>query len=351
MGRLVAKHRRLLIAVCHRLLHDRETAEDVAQEASIQAFLNLDRLRQPERFGSWLVGIGLNISRQWIRDRRAPTVWSWESLLGGRAEEPADPAAPLDDRLELQELNDRVRRAVTELPDRQREAVLAYYLAGLTEREVAEFLGVRVGAVKGRLHRARGALRVKLSGVWEEGTMGAPPGEATIEMRVADVLHRPADGERLERFVVVLEEARGGRRLPIWIGPSEGRAIALLLEKTELPRPGAYHLAARAIEAVGGRLGEVRIVRLAEGTFYAEAAMEGPTGSAAIDARPSDCIALALITDAPIKVAERVLLAQEQERPRRFEEERKDYPDRAADIASTTISEWEASLRQLQQGC
>src|SRR5947209_12552210 len=76
---LLVRHRPVLLAVCRRALGDPALAEDAAQEASLQALLNLDRLRQYERFGSWLAGIGLNVCRMWLR-RRARECWSWDAL-------------------------------------------------------------------------------------------------------------------------------------------------------------------------------------------------------------------------------------------------------------------------------
>lgn len=61
---LIVRHRPLVIALCRRALGDRDQAEDVAQEAILQALLDLDRLRRPDRFGAWLAGIGLNIARR-----------------------------------------------------------------------------------------------------------------------------------------------------------------------------------------------------------------------------------------------------------------------------------------------
>ena len=80
---LFERHRPTLLALCRRMCGDRIQAEDAAQEAAIQALLSIDRLRRPERFGSWLAGIGLNICRLWLR-RRSGDEWSLDALYGGR---------------------------------------------------------------------------------------------------------------------------------------------------------------------------------------------------------------------------------------------------------------------------
>src|SRR6185369_6605087 len=92
-GELVARHQRMLLSLCTRSLGDPGAAEDAAQEAVLQALLGLDRLRKPEQFGTWLVGIGLNVCRRILRSR-VGDAWSWESLLGGQAvREPLDSLA------------------------------------------------------------------------------------------------------------------------------------------------------------------------------------------------------------------------------------------------------------------
>jgi bifunctional DNase/RNase len=90
--------------------------------------------------------------------------------------------------------------------------------------------------------------------------------------------------------------------LLIWIGPFEGTALAMSLQGAELPRPGSFQFTAALLAAAGGALQEVRVTRLVEGTFYAEAVVDGAAGRGGVDARPSDALTLALLTGAPIRV-------------------------------------------------
>jgi bifunctional DNase/RNase len=181
-----------------------------------------------------------------------------------------------------------VRTAIAALPKGQREAVALYYLAGLSQNEAAEHLGIPPGAVKTRLHKARASLRASLRPLTREPMM--------IQMQVTDV--RRAG----EKHILML--AGDDRELKIWVGAPEATAIALLLEDVEMPRPMTHHLTAALLQAGGTSVREVRVSRLAEHTFYGEVVLADGT---AVDARPSDAIALALVARAPLLVDPAVL--------------------------------------------
>lgn len=348
-GRLIDRHWPLLLAMCRRVLGSGWEAEDAAQEAALLAMLNLDRLRRPERFGQWLAGIGVNVSRRWLREGRADS-WSWESIHGGRFTPGRGVPGPApEEAAEVSELAERVRRAVNDLPAGQRQAAALFYLDGLTQDEVAAALEIRVGAVKGRLHKARWRLRERLRSVWREEEVQMEM--EWIGMAASDVRRSPAQGETRERYVVLLEATEGDRGLPIWIGQHEGTAIAMLLERAEMPRPMTFRFLSSMLEAAGSRLAEVRISRLSGGTFYAEAVVEGSKGRAVVDARPSDAIALSLLSGAPIWVNQEVLREVEGEGTGslgRYESERDRYVDGAGEIVSEARREWEIQLEQLR---
>src|SRR5699024_5063980 len=99
--------------------------------------------------------------------------------------------------------------------------------------------------------------------------------------------------------------------LPIWMGQFEATALAMQLEGVQTPRPLTYAFALDLFQATGARLRAVRVNRLVEDVFYAQAIIDGPEGAPAqtIDARPSDALNLALVAGAPIQVDESVLHA------------------------------------------
>lgn len=110
-------------------------------------------------------------------------------------------------------------------------------------------------------------------------------------------------------YAILLKEINGSRRLPIIIGAFEAQAIALEIEGIKPPRPLTHDLLKNVIDNVGAAIVEVLIDELRENTFYAKIILEISTLTNEIDARPSDAIALAVRTQAPIYVAETVMEA------------------------------------------
>ena len=124
-----------------------------------------------------------------------------------------------------------------------------------------------------------------------------------IEMTVEDVLAQHEEDGVGDARVILLRERGGERLLPIWVGSPEGNALALHLG-SELPlRPLTIDLAARLLEAAGGRVERVTIARLHENVFYATIAV----GGREVDARPSDALNLAVRVGAPVLVDPEVL--------------------------------------------
>lgn len=115
--------------------------------------------------------------------------------------------------------------------------------------------------------------------------------------------------------IVVLHDRIGNRVLPIWIGDVEARAIAVALVKITVPRPLTHTLLLRTIEAMGGRLSRIVINRIFNNTYFALLYIQIADTTLAIDARPSDSIALAISARVPIFVAKVVMDTASQPNP------------------------------------
>ncbi len=109
--------------------------------------------------------------------------------------------------------------------------------------------------------------------------------------------------------VLVLRESAGGRELSIWIGEAEARSIAMEIHGVRSPRPNSHDLARSLVIAGGGRVDYVVVHDLRDGIFLAQVVVATEAGQRRVDARPSDAIALALRSRAPIRIVPSVFVA------------------------------------------
>ena len=109
------------------------------------------------------------------------------------------------------------------------------------------------------------------------------------------------------RHVVILKDTEGDRYLPIWIGPWEASAIAMKLQGVAADRPLTHDLFVAALERLAVRIDRVVISELADETYHARLVLARDGEEVELDARPSDCVALAVRTSVRILVAEEVL--------------------------------------------
>src|SRR3954453_11751167 len=209
-------HARLLRAGTS-VLSDRDACADAAQDAALVAWLQLDRLRDPERFGAWLAGIGRVLSLRALRERRP------ELTRDGALPEPAaDKRDEPVERVLARERAHELASAIASLPPGQRDAIVLFPLGDLPQAAVADRLGTGPSAVSTRLHKARAALRAVLT-----------PKEPLVHATIRDIRRTPAN-----RYVIIL--AAGDDELPIWIGKPEAEALVAGVRDVELPRPNAH---------------------------------------------------------------------------------------------------------------
>jgi bifunctional DNase/RNase len=127
-----------------------------------------------------------------------------------------------------------------------------------------------------------------------------------VEMRIANVVGL-ATAEDQRFCYVVLEEVSGNQQLAIAIGHAEAFSLAARLGGIAWRRPMTYQFVAALVQALGGRVRQVRIDRVVEETYIGTVEVEGPPGARSVDARPSDALNLAALVQAPIFVAPEVL--------------------------------------------
>src|SRR4051794_36533212 len=124
-----------------------------------------------------------------------------------------------------------------------------------------------------------------------------------IEMTIKGLMVDPVTNTP----IVILRDKDGQKVLPIWVGIFEANAIALQIENIATPRPMTHDLLRNVIHDLRASVQKIVVCDLQENTFYALIYLTSNGETVAIDARPSDAIALALRTRAPIFVEERVI--------------------------------------------
>ncbi len=107
--------------------------------------------------------------------------------------------------------------------------------------------------------------------------------------------------------IVILKDKEGERVLPIWVGVFEANAIALQIENISTPRPMTHDLIRNILSEIEADVQRIVVCELRENTFYAMIYLDREGETMAIDARPSDAIALALRTKSPIFVEDDVV--------------------------------------------
>ena len=308
---LIVRHQPIALALAIRIVGGRERAQELTQEAILHAYLSLDSIRKPNSFRAWLCSIVVNLCKSYLRRPRVETL-SFEMLSGGRSFDslPFSDSAPQPHvAAEARETHRLILAAVAQLSPANQDAVLLYYFEQLSVREIASLLQISVPAVKGRLHKSRRKLRDQLRPNFHELQPRPAAAEQTrskqmIPVTVLDIVI--PDPEKDPRILVLMDEGKR-RLLALWIGPYEAGEITLYLQGKKPVRPMTYNLMAGLLDKASVRVESVAVSALENETFYATVHAQNGDGSFAIDARPSDAIALALHTQSPIFAAAEVM--------------------------------------------
>jgi len=159
---LVERSHETVFRLAAALLGDRDEAADVTQETYVRAWERLGELRDPAAVTGWLCRIARNVARDrrgsWWARIRAPL----DAATERRAAASEPPAPTPHDALEAREAAGAVQRALRLLPEKHRAVLVLREVEGMSYDEIALALGVPVGTVESRLHRARAGLARRL---------------------------------------------------------------------------------------------------------------------------------------------------------------------------------------------
>jgi RNA polymerase sigma-70 factor (ECF subfamily) len=166
---IVMRYQKKIMKLGFRMLNQRQEAEDVAQETFLKVFNNLQRYDVKQKFSTWIYRIATNLCIDRLRRRKeqisldgshSPQTGEYDNqeLQAKITNKWQNP----ENQLILAELQDHVQKAVQELPDKYRLAIVLRYMQELSLQEISDILEIPVATVKTRIHRGREVLRKKL---------------------------------------------------------------------------------------------------------------------------------------------------------------------------------------------
>jgi len=155
-GQLVRIYQNAVYATTFQIVGNFADAQDITQEVFVEAYTKLHQLRSPDRFANWLRAVTMNTCRMWIRNRKSQPELEESDISSG------DGSAS-----DESELYEQLMSALTLLPEEQRAIIILHYIDDLSYEQIGKFLGVPVGTVRSRLHRAREKLKRRTAMVKE----------------------------------------------------------------------------------------------------------------------------------------------------------------------------------------
>jgi len=153
ISQLVDQHFESVYRFAYRLSGTSHDAEDISQQAFLDAQRKLDTLREPDKVRAWLFMIVRNLYRRRIRDQATHGEVALEVLV-----EPAG-----EERVEQSLDSESLQQVLNSLPEEFRSVLLLFYFRELSYREIAEQLNVPIGTVMSRLSRGKQQLRERIS--------------------------------------------------------------------------------------------------------------------------------------------------------------------------------------------
>lgn len=195
---IVRRFQDMAVGYGYSILRDFQLAEDAAQEAFLEAYRNLDKLREPAAFPGWFRRIVFKQCDRITRNRSFVVV-PLDDARDRASSLPTQAAAA-----EQREMNDKILTAVDSLPDHERAATMLYYISGYSQEEVAVFLDVPVSTIKKRLYSARNRLREMLIDLVEDSLRERRPSrDEMFATRVIEILKaaRAGDAARVKQLL------------------------------------------------------------------------------------------------------------------------------------------------------
>ncbi len=172
---LITEYQDKVVNTCARFVYNRQDAEDVAQDVFVEVFQSVRKFRGQSRLSTWIYRISVTKSLDFIRKKtRKKRLGKVKRMFGLSTDEepasidPADPSPSPQAALETQEQSEILKKAIGDLPENQRIALILTTYEQLSQSNVSLVMGNTVSAVESLVHRAKKNLRLSLQTYYEK---------------------------------------------------------------------------------------------------------------------------------------------------------------------------------------
>jgi len=186
---LVSRYQRLVYGLAAHRTRSFEDVKDVAQEVFLQAYLNLEKLKKPEKLASWMHTVTIRICNRW-NQRYSKTVFIDELGEGALDNLYAERIPTPSEEYERMEMKETVMNALRALPEKIGEVLMLYYMEDLSYQRIADFLDLPVSTVKGRLQMGRRQMKEEMLKMVSKTIEGQRPGKEFTEKVVKEILEQ-----------------------------------------------------------------------------------------------------------------------------------------------------------------
>jgi RNA polymerase sigma-70 factor, ECF subfamily len=164
-GEIVELYKDKVFQLCFRMVGNSHEAEDLAQEAFVRAYININSFNQNLKFSTWLYRIATNLCIDRLRKKK-PDYFLDAEIAGTEglnmySQIPSKTVLPEDEVVSL-EIQQQIQNEISKLPEKYRAVIVLKYIEELSLNEISSILEIPLGTVKTRIHRGREALRHQL---------------------------------------------------------------------------------------------------------------------------------------------------------------------------------------------
>jgi RNA polymerase sigma factor (sigma-70 family) len=189
-NQIIQQFQNLAVGYAYSILGNVQLAEDAAQEAFVEAYLNLSKLQKPQAFSSWLKKIVFKQCDRLTRGKRLNTIYLTQT------EELVSLTSSPSKIAEERELKKQIQQVLQSLSEKDRQIITLFYFAERSHKEIANFLELPVSTIKNRLHSSRQKLKTKMLDMLEDNLQNQRPSkDHSFATQVAETIDAACKGD------------------------------------------------------------------------------------------------------------------------------------------------------------